>query len=80
MELRRFFTGGVERADGGIESRENVCGVIAALVADEDPRRPLSDSLLTKRLQERGLDIARRTVTKYRERAGIPPSRLRKKY
>ena len=80
MELRRFFTGGVERADGGIESRDNVCGVIRELVAAEDPRRPLSDSQLTRRLQERGIDIARRTVSKYRERAGVPQARLRKRY
>jgi RNA polymerase sigma-54 factor len=80
MELRRFFTGGVERADGGIESRDNVCGVIREIVSDEDARRPLSDSQLTRRLQERGIDIARRTVSKYRERAGIPQARLRKRY
>ncbi|MGE3165183.1 MAG: RNA polymerase factor sigma-54 [Planctomycetota bacterium] len=79
-ELRRLFTGGVERADGGIESRDNVCKVIGQIVAGENPRRPLSDSQLTKKLQERGLDIARRTVTKYRERAGIAPARLRKRY
>ena len=80
MELRRFFTGGVERTDGGIESRDNVCGVIRELVAAEDPRRPLSDSQLTRRIQERGIDIARRTVSKYRERAGVPQARLRKRY
>ena len=80
IELRRFFTGGVERADGGIESRENVCSMIREIVEEEDPRRPLSDSQLTKKLQERGLGIARRTVSKYRERAGVPPARLRKKH
>ena len=71
---------GVEREDGGIESRDNVCRVIAQIIEGEDTSRPLSDSLLTRKLQEGGLDIARRTVTKYRERAGIAPSRLRKKY
>ncbi len=80
IELRRFFTGGVERADGGIESRDNVCAMIREIVANENPRRPLSDSLLTRKLQERGLDIARRTVTKYRERAGVAPARLRKQH
>lgn len=80
FELRRFFTGGVERADGGVESRDNVCGVIREIVEKEDPRRPLSDSQLTRRLQERGIDIARRTVSKYRERAGIPQARLRRRY
>ncbi|MFQ5655234.1 MAG: RNA polymerase factor sigma-54 [Planctomycetota bacterium] len=80
IELRRFFSGGVERADGGIESRDNVCRVIRKLVRKEDPRNPLSDSQLTRLLQERGLDIARRTVSKYRRRVGIPAARLRKKY
>ncbi len=80
MEIRRFFTGGVERTDGGIESRDNVCGVIRELVTAEDARRPLSDSQLTRRLQERGIDIARRTVSKYRERAGVPQARLRRKH
>ncbi|MCI0650744.1 MAG: RNA polymerase factor sigma-54, partial [Planctomycetes bacterium] len=80
MELRRFFTGGVERADGGIESRDNICGMIKEIIDAESPRRPLSDAQLTKRLQQRGLDIARRTVTKYRERSSIPPARLRKRH
>ena len=55
-------------------------GGIKELVAAEDPRRPMSDSQLTRRLQERGIDIARRTVSKYRERAGVPQARLRKRY
>ncbi|MEM7168366.1 MAG: RNA polymerase factor sigma-54, partial [Planctomycetota bacterium] len=80
MELRRFFTGGVEREDGSIESRDNVCQMIQEIVATEDNHKPLSDSQLAKQLQERGLEIARRTVTKYRERAGVPPARLRKKH
>lgn len=80
MELRRFFTGGVEREDGSIESRDNVCQMIQEIVSHEDSRKPMSDSQLAKQLQDRGLEIARRTVTKYRERAGVPPARLRKQY
>ena len=80
MELRRFFTGGVERATGGIESRDNVFAMIREIIEQENPHRPLSDSMLTRKLQEKGLDIARRTVTKYRERAGVAPARLRKKH
>lgn len=80
MELRRFFTGGVERVDGGVESRDNVCERIREIVGGEDPRRPLSDTQLARRLQKEGVDIARRTVTKYRERAGVPAGRLRKRY
>ena len=80
MELRRFFTGGVERAEGGIESRDNIFKIISEIIASEDTRRPYSDSQLTKKLKEKGIEIARRTVTKYRERAGLAAARIRKKY
>lgn len=80
FEMRYFFTGGVENGDGELESRRNICRMIADLVSAEDKVKPLSDSDLTRLLQERGLQIARRTVTKYREQQGIPSSRLRKTY
>lgn len=80
VEMRRFFTGGVERASGGIESRDNVCRLIREIVAEEDAQKPLSDSQLAKALQARGIEIARRTVSKYRERAGVPTARLRRQY
>lgn len=48
-------------------------------IEGEDPHRPLSDQALSDRLTERGYDIARRTVTKYRERLGLPVARLRRK-
>ncbi|MFM9080677.1 MAG: RNA polymerase sigma-54 factor, partial [Opitutaceae bacterium] len=51
------------------------------IVAAEDPRRPLSDLEIVRRLtSEHGLDIARRTVAKYREELGILPSNLRRDY
>ncbi len=80
FEMRHFFTGGVERSDGVLESRRNIYREIGELIEAEDKRKPLSDSTLTRILRERGLDIARRTVTKYREKEGIPSSRLRKKF
>ncbi len=80
FEMRSFFTGGVERSDGEIESRRNIYREISALIEAEDKRDPLSDSQITRLLRARGLDIARRTVTKYREQEGIPSSRLRKQY
>ena len=81
FEMRHFFTGGVERTDGGgIESRRNIYRDIGELIGAEDKRRPLSDTKITVLLRDRGLDIARRTVTKYREQEGIPPSRLRKEF
>jgi RNA polymerase sigma-54 factor len=80
FEMRYFFTGGVERSDGVLESRRNIYREISELIESEDKRRPLSDTALCRILRERGLDIARRTVTKYREQERIPSSRLRKEY
>lgn len=51
---------------------------IRKIIENEDKKHPLSDAAIFKEMQSRGLDIARRTVTKYRERCGIPASRFRK--
>lgn len=51
---------------------------IRKIIEGEDKRHPLSDAAIFQEMQKRGLDIARRTVTKYRERCGIPASRLRR--
>ncbi len=80
FELKYFFTGGVERADGEVESRRNVYRQISEIIDNEDKRRPLSDTAIARKLRGQGLDIARRTVTKYRDQEGIPPSRLRKQF
>jgi len=80
VELRRLFTGGVSRDDGKMESRESICEEIRDIVEAEDTNYPLSDTQLAKRLTQKGVKIARRTVSKYRERAGIPQAKLRKRY
>ncbi|MBI4583820.1 MAG: RNA polymerase factor sigma-54 [Planctomycetes bacterium] len=80
FELRYFFTGGVENAEGEVESRRKVYQKIAELIQNEDKSHPLSDTEVANKLREQGLDIARRTVTKYRDQEGILPSRLRKVY
>jgi len=80
IELRRLFTGGVSREDGKLESRESICEAIRDIVDAEDNNYPLSDAQLAKSLGTMGVKIARRTVTKYRERAGIPQAKLRKRY
>jgi RNA polymerase sigma-54 factor len=79
-ELRYFFTGGVDNADGEIESRRNVSRRIGELIDGENKKKPYSDTALARLLQDEGLRIARRTVTKYREQADIPASRLRRSY
>jgi RNA polymerase sigma-54 factor len=70
----------VENSQGELESRRNVYRRIGEIIEREDKRRPYSDSDIARILREGGLDIARRTVTKYREQERIPSSRLRKSY
>jgi RNA polymerase sigma-54 factor len=79
-EIRYFFTGGVSTADGEVESRRNVYRRIGEIIESEDKRHPYSDADIARILTEQGLDIARRTVTKYREQEGIVSSRLRRQY
>lgn len=80
MPFKKFFTAGVESSDGQKVSNVSVQEHIRELVQNEDPRKPLSDSKLTKLLQQKGLNVARRTVAKYREQLGILSSHLRKSY
>ena len=78
--MRYFFTGGVGKADGELESRRNVYRHIGEIIDHEDKSSPHSDSDIARILQQQGLNIARRTVTKYREQEKIPSSRLRRSY
>jgi len=55
-----------------------VKGLIREIVEDEDKSRPLSDDAIAKQLEERGQQVARRTIAKYRDQLGIPPSSRRK--
>lgn len=77
--LKYFFTGGTENDDGGVESRVSIKERVRAIIAAEDAANPLSDDEVAARLsQESGLEIARRTVTKYRKALRIPSSRQRR--
>jgi RNA polymerase sigma-54 factor len=79
VPLKFFFTGGTENEDGGVESRQSVKERVRQIIDDEDKSSPLSDDEVAERLNERhGLNIARRTVTKYRKALGIPSSRQRR--
>lgn len=80
VELRRFFSGGVDTADGEGASWEAVRRMVRDVVGSEDRARPLSDEAIAARLKERGVTIARRTVVKYREQLGIPSARHRKQH
>jgi len=80
VDLRRFFSGGVETASGDSASWEAIRGMVREEVEREDRVRPLSDEAIAARLKERGVTIARRTVVKYREQMGIPSARHRKSH
>ena len=80
FELRFFFTGGVTKSDGELESRRNIYRQIGEIIEKEDKSHPYSDCQIARILREKGLDIARRTVTKYRVEEKIPCSRVRKAY
>ena len=77
-ELKYFFSEGVATASGAMVSNREVKAVIAAMIRDENKAEPLADQVITDRLKERGLRIARRTVSKYREQLGLPVARLRR--
>lgn len=80
FELKYFFTSGVASTDGeGAVSAEAVKSQIRALVDAEDPARILSDDALVDLLREKGFDLARRTVAKYREAIGIGSSVQRRR-
>jgi RNA polymerase sigma-54 factor len=80
FEMKYFFSQGVATASGEDLSGSAVKEAIAELVKGEPARKPLSDEKLTKLLNERGINVARRTVAKYREALGILPSHLRKSF
>ena len=80
-ELKYFFNSGISSSDGGDSlASESVKLKIKDLVAKEDPKKPLSDQKLVDLLKKDGVDIARRTVAKYREILRILPSSQRKKF
>ncbi|NUM35892.1 MAG: RNA polymerase factor sigma-54 [Candidatus Brocadiae bacterium] len=78
--IKFFFTGSIEKKDGENTSRASVKEIVQELIAQEDKKNPLSDEEIVDKLKEKGLDIARRTVTKYRKALGITSSRRRKRY
>jgi len=78
LELKYFFSSHVATESGGECSSTAIRAIIKKLVAAENPRKPLSDSKMTGLLEEQGIKVARRTIAKYRESLGIPPSNERK--
>ncbi len=79
FSLRHFFSDSISTADGEEVSNKEVKKKLKALIDAEDPRKPLSDHKLGELLNAQGLNIARRTVAKYREAMQIPVARLRRR-
>ena len=77
-ELKYFFSEGLTTDSGEEVSNKEVKAIIEGIIEKEDKTRPLSDQKIADLLEERGFQIARRTVTKYREQLSIPVARLRK--
>jgi RNA polymerase sigma-54 factor len=79
FEFRYFFSSHVAASDGTEMSSTAIRAKIRKLVAAEEPDKPLSDSRIAEVLSQEGVQVARRTVAKYREALGIPPSSERKR-
>jgi RNA polymerase sigma-54 factor len=79
FELKYFFSSHVSTSDGGECSATAIRALIKKLIAAENPGKPLSDSKIASVLSEQGINVARRTVAKYREAMAIPPSNERKR-
>ncbi|OUD12410.1 RNA polymerase factor sigma-54 [Thioflexithrix psekupsensis] len=79
FELKYFFSSHVSTNSGGECSSTAIRALIKKLIASESAAKPLSDSKIARLLSERGINVARRTVAKYREAMVIPPSNERKR-
>jgi len=76
--LKFFFSESLSTDTGEEVSTREVKKILSDLIESEDKKKPLSDERLTELLQEKGYNIARRTVAKYREQLNVPVARLRK--
>ncbi len=79
FELKYFFSSHVSTSGGGECSSTAIRALIKKLVAAENPRKPLSDNKIAQLLEEQGIEVARRTIAKYRDSLHIPPSNERKR-
>ncbi|BCG65324.1 MAG: RNA polymerase sigma-54 factor [Methyloprofundus sp.] len=79
IEFKYFFSSHVSTAAGGECSATAIRAFIKELVSNENPAKPLSDSKMAELLKEKGINVARRTVAKYREAISIPSSSQRKR-
>ena len=76
--LKDFFSESLQTKDGNEVSTLEVKNILSDVIKEEDKKKPLSDEKLKNILRDKGYNIARRTVAKYREQLSIPVARLRK--
>jgi RNA polymerase sigma-54 factor len=79
LPLKFFFSSGLATADGDDVSARGIKAQLEKLVQDEDPKHPLTDQAIVNILRESGVQIARRTVAKYRDQLGVLSARMRKR-
>jgi RNA polymerase sigma-54 factor len=79
LPLKFFFSSGLATVDGEDVSARGIKDTISKLVNDEDPKNPLTDQAIVEILERDGIQIARRTVAKYREQLGVLSARMRKR-
>jgi len=78
--FKYFFTPGFTAANGESVSNKTIKDAIAQIIAQENPAKPFSDQNIVNQLKKNDIEIARRTVAKYREEMGILPTNLRRRY
>ncbi len=79
LPLKFFFSSGLSTTTGEDASARSIRAQIQKMVADEDPKNPLTDQEIVEMFAQKGVKIARRTVAKYRDQLNILPARMRKR-
>ncbi len=79
LPLKFFFSSALTTVSGEDASARSIRAKLEKMVAEEDPSKPLTDQQIVHRFKEQGIQIARRTVAKYRDQLGILPARMRKR-
>ena len=79
LPLKFFFSSGLATVDGEDVSARGIKATIEKLVQDEDPKDPLTDQAIVAILEKQGVQIARRTVAKYRDQLGVLSARMRRR-
>jgi len=79
LPLKFFFSSALATSSGEDASARSIRAKLEKMVAEEEPKKPLTDQQIVHLFQEQGIQIARRTVAKYRDQLGILPARMRKR-